>query len=148
MKLILSIDPGVAGGFAWLEDDGTACCCPMPDTDGDVIAQLRAITAIGVRRCYLEKLVGFIPGAGAGSLFKMGCSYGLLTGALMSLGYEVVLVQPKQWQRALSVGAKKDHGKKWKSHLKSIAQQLYPTCDVTLKTADALLILEYAKRLS
>jgi hypothetical protein len=39
-------------------------------------------------------------------------------------------------------GEKKSHGPRWKAHLKGRAQALYPNLSVTLKTADALLILE------
>jgi hypothetical protein len=35
----------------------------------------------------------------------------------------------------------------WKRKLKEEAQRLFPNMDVTLKTADALLILEYAIRM-
>lgn len=80
-------------------------------------------------------------------MFEFGKGFGFILGCLMSLGYVIHLHRPQKWQKALSLGQKKDHGKNWKNHLKNRAQQLFPQCEVTLKTADALLILEYARSL-
>ena len=49
-------------------------------------------------------------------------------------------------QAAHGLGKKKDHGKDWKNHLKAKALELYPNLDVTLVNADALLILDAARR--
>ena len=54
----------------------------------------------------------------------------------------VEYMKPQHWQGALRLGKKADHGSRWKAHLKSRTQALFPKVDVTLKTADALLILE------
>ncbi len=40
------------------------------------------------------------------------------------------------------LGKSADHGDRWKAHLKGRAQALFPRVEVTLKTADALLIPE------
>jgi len=144
MKLI-AIDPGCSGGIASHEDGG-AYCVSMPDTLGDLVDRLRGYSARGVTTCYLEQVVGFIPMAGAGAMFTFGQSFGQIQGVLAALNFKVVEVRPAKWQKALSCGDKKSHGKKWKSHLKGMAQQLFPECDVTLKTADALLILQYAMK--
>ncbi len=142
MKL-LSIDPGASGGIAWT--DGTEThCSPMPTTLGDLVAQLRSLSADGYSRCCLEQVVGFIPGGGAGAMFKFGQSFGQIQGCLQAMSFSVTEVRPMKWQKFLSCGDKKSHGKAWKSHLKGIAQSMFPACDVTLKTADALLILRYA----
>lgn len=99
---------------------------------------------MGYRTAFIEHVVGFIPMAGQGAMFEFGKNYGFLMGCLMALNYRVEIVRPSQWQKALSLGNKKDHGKQWKNHLKATAQRLFPTCEVTLKTADALLIYHYA----
>ena len=77
-------------------------------------------------------------------MFSFGEGFGFLKGCLMSLGFRVVLVRPQRWQKQLSLGSKKEHGKAWKNHLKANAQRLFPNAEITLKTADALLLLEYA----
>lgn len=144
MKLI-SIDPGVAGGIAWTDGVETHCV-GMPETLGDLVNQLRSLSAEGYSRCYLEQVVGFIPGGGAGALFRFGQSFGQIQGVLQCMSFSVTEVRPVKWQKALSCGKKNEHGKGWKNHLKGMAQRLYPNCEVTLKTADALLLLDYATR--
>jgi hypothetical protein len=147
MKKILAIDPGASGGFAWLENDGFVYCRPMPPTDGDILETLRGFRATGISECHIEHVCGFVAAAGAGQMFSFGEGFGFIKGCLMALGYSVHLHRPQKWQKAMSLGSKKDHGKNWKNHLKGRAQQLFPTCDVTLKTADALLIFQYAQSL-
>ena len=51
-------------------------------------------------------------------------------------------LKPDWWQKARRLGNSADHGDRWKAHLKERAQALFPRVEVTLKTADALLILE------
>lgn len=143
---IIAVDPGKSGGFAWF-NDGNAWTRPMPATDGDVLSLLVSLRADGFDTAVVEQVVGFIPSAGAGAMFSFGEGFGFLKGCLMALNYRIELVRPVRWQKALSLGSKKDHGKQWKNHLKSTAQRLFPTTDVTLKTADALLLLEYSRHM-
>jgi crossover junction endodeoxyribonuclease RuvC len=141
MKRIISIDPGKNGGLAYVDQQWIVCTAAMPATDGDILDLLRSLRVTGIECAVVEEVVGFIPMAGAGAMFSFGKGFGFLLGCLMALGYRVELVRPAKWQKALSLGAKKDHGKEWKSHLKGTAQRLFPHLEVTLKTADALLIL-------
>jgi hypothetical protein len=65
----------------------------------------------------------------------------------MALSYRLVFVRPQEWQRELGLGTKKGRtDRDWKNHLKAEAQRLFPTQDVTLRTADALLILDSSTR--
>lgn len=119
----------------------------MPQTEGDVVAFLRSRSCDGCV-VVMEKVGGFIAGnpAPGSTMFNFGMGFGLIKGAAMAFGMELVLVTPQAWQKALSLGNKKDHGKHWKNHLKERAQQLFPQIEnITLKTADALLILRYAE---
>jgi hypothetical protein len=79
-------------------------------------------------------------------MFKFGEGFGFLQGVIMSASTKLVLVRPQEWQKFFSLGtAAACTGKReWKNKLKSEAQRRYPQLDVTLKTADALLILDYA----
>jgi hypothetical protein len=144
MKRILAIDPGKSGGIAWTFDDCVSCCA-MPETDGDILDTLRKLKASGISECHIEHVCGFVGGAGAGQMFSFGEGFGFLKGCLMALGFSIHLHRPQKWQKAMSLGSKKDHGKRWKNHLKERAQQLYPGLDVTLKTSDALLIFAYGQ---
>jgi hypothetical protein len=53
------------------------------------------------------------------------------------------MVRPQKWQGFLGLGKSEGDKTKWKNKLKAKAQNLFPSLDVTLSTADALLLLEY-----
>lgn len=146
----LTIDPGSSGGFAW-QIDGLFDCCPMPETDGDVLNKLRELR-IQIHCAIVEHQIGVVGPkfkVSATSMFTFGDGYGFIRGALMALNYRVELVRPMKWQKSLSLGTKKEAGgtTPWKNKLKNIAQQRFPGANVTLKTADALLLLDYARLL-
>ena len=140
-----AIDPGASGGFAWHDAEG-AKAIAMPKTEGDIRDQILRLAAEGYRTCYIERVGGFIgtPQPG-GAMFKFGRGYGFLLGVMAAYSVRVELVQAHTWQQTMGIGTK---GKlttgQWKNRLKAKAQQLYPGIQVTLATADALLILEYA----
>jgi hypothetical protein len=68
-------------------------------------------------------------------------SFGRIEGVLASLKCRVEYLKPDWWQKALPLGKSADHGERWKAHRKERAQALFLRVKVTLKTADALLIL-------
>ena len=82
-------------------------------------------------------------------MFAFGYSYGLCVMALVACGLEenrtFWRVRPQEWQKAMAVpkGLAYDQRKR---ACKELAQTLFPNAQVTLKTADALLIAEYARR--
>jgi len=138
----LSCDPGASGGFASI--DG---CWKMPDTEGDVVDFLRSKRAEGFDTLVIEDVGGFCGVGQPGSaMFKFGFGAGVIRGAAMAFGYRVELVKPQKWQKFFGLGTARSCGSKseWKRKLKSEAQRRFPTHAVTLKTADALLILEWA----
>lgn len=142
----IAIDPGKSGGIAHCDGIGDIRALPMPGTDGELLDLLRSLRASGIECAVVEEVVGFIPSAGAGAMFTFGKGFGFLLGCLMALNFRIELVRPQKWQSAMSLGKKSEHGKNWKKHLLQKAQQLFPNADVTLKTADALLLLEYQAR--
>ena len=79
-------------------------------------------------------------------MYKFGFQSGVIHGILMSLGIEPKYVPPKTWQKALDLKKGKMSKTPWKNLLKAKAQELFPNQKVTLATADALLILEFARR--
>lgn len=150
MKTIITIDPGAKGGIAVYNPDaaGKIFCDPMPQTEGDVVDFLAGIKA-GGGECiaYMELVSGYAGKGHPGSaMFTFGRGFGFILGCLQALGYRVELVTPQKWQKALGIGTRSGLTKgAWKNKLKQRAQQLYPGIKVTLQTADALLLLEYAK---
>jgi hypothetical protein len=140
-----SIDPGASGGIAYNED-GWVTCDPMPETVVDLADKLRSLQIAGNQVCILEE-IPMHAGPNAAGMIKLGIRYGECRGILATLGIKVITLPPKKWQAALGLGVKASHGARWKAHLKEKSQTLFPHLKVTLKVADALLILEAAKRL-
>ena len=140
--MIIAIDPGKSGGIA--STDGFTVANPMPETEGDCVDTLRSLTAIAHDKiCYIEKVGGYIAGnkCPGSAMFNFGHGRGVLIGAMMAFGWKIIEVPPQRWQKWLGIG--KCGGDKNK--LKAEAQRRFPDIKVTLKTADALLILDYAR---
>ena len=144
MKRILAIDPGLSGGLAYLGASGIILDS-MPGTDQDVCILVMDRLAIS-DVCYIEKVGGYVGGKGApgSSMFQFGRNVGFLHGLIAASRTRVIEVPPQTWQKTIQAGNKATHGTKWKAHLKQIAQQRQPSLGITLKTADAVLILEHA----
>ena len=148
MKSILAIDPGASGGFALASRDITECF-PTPPTTGDICDLVRSLKAEhDLYVCYIEDIPKFtgklIPSSSAAVLFE---NYGFTQGVLMAMGVPTIRVRPQEWQKHFSLGTARACGSTtvWKNKLKAEAQRRFPNCKVTLKTADALLILDYAR---
>ena len=150
MKRIIAIDPGKSGGIIFTQDGLFAIDEPMPETDGDVVEMLDTAIANGCREAWVEQVGGYCGGKGApgSAMFNFGQGYGFILGVLAARFVRVNLVRPQQWQKHFSLGTAKSCASKseWKNKLKQKAQQLFPTHSVTLKTADAFLLYEYAQR--
>ena len=143
----IGIDPGASGGIAWMFKDGTAGCQSMPETEADIVYLLRSIIAQNPDATAVIEEVGGFCGVGqpGSAMFKFGFSAGFLRGVAMSQGYRVHIVRPQKWQKHFSLGTSKEAGGKseWKRKLKAEAQRRYPNLDITLKTADAVLLMDY-----
>jgi hypothetical protein len=153
MTTIIAIDPGKSGGIAVLHQNHVAAY-PMPDTDGDLLELIKGISLEASREsakvvCVLEQVGGFIGKAQPGAaMFRFGESYGFIKGLMMALTIKLELVRPQTWQKSFSLGTASACASKteWKNKLKAEAQRRFPSLGVTLKTADALLILEWYQR--
>ena len=143
-KMIMAIDPGKSGGIATLYN-GEVNAYKMPQTDQDMLDLFANIMSeCNNQITCMTEVVHAFPGQGVTSMFSFGEHYGALKMALLAMNIPFIAVLPVKWMRGLALGTKKDNAN-WKNHLKSKAQQLYPNIKITLNTADALLILEYAR---
>ena len=144
MKRILAIDPGLSGGLAYYGPAGIILDS-MPATDLDVSILIMDRLAIS-DVVYIEKVGGYVGGKGApgSSMFNFGRNVGFLHGLIAASKTRVIEVPPQRWQKTIGAGTKATHGTRWKAHLKGIAQQRQPGILITLKTADAVLLLEHA----
>jgi len=170
-RTIIGADPGASGGIAWANRMGVQVV-PMPDTRRGIIDVIRgilkeeaAVGCDGAPVAYIEKITGFIPDGGASQMFEFGRTVERIGCILETLGIRIVEVTPQLWQKSLGLGTKgllkatkemtadekkgiKAHNgllkRQWKAKLKGEAERRFPSCDVTLKTCDALLILDHA----
>lgn len=109
----------------------------MRDELENLVTHARTIgtTCIAV----LEK-VHAMPGNGGVSMFSFGQNFGFWRGVLQGLRIPFVMVTPQAWQKGLV--PPKVKGPDRKRALKQLAAERYPNLKVTLKTADALLMLK------
>ena len=146
--LIVAVDPGVSGGIATFDGE-TVTCHKMPDTEWGVVQLLVELSnSVKEVRLFLEEPPLFagklIPGSAIG---KLMWNTGVLYGSAIALGWEVHRVRPAVWMKTHPVGTKGEMTTTaWKNKLKGRAAELFPTIDVTLWNADALLILDAARR--
>ena len=142
---IVAVDPGVNGGFAIKTPDGILLF-PMPESLPEA-NQLLTGFKLADSHLWIEKVPKFVskltPAASVATLHE---NYGIIQGLAYAQGYALHRVEPKVWQEPLGLGGRKscDTGPEWKRKLRAKAQELYPHLDVTLRNADALLILHYA----
>lgn len=148
---ILAIDPGASGGYAIVHQSGATEVWPMLDevTLRDEIAgwQHWALKDDVKPVAYLEQVGGFIAGnpAPGSAMFNFGDGYGYIRGLLAALHVETRLVRPQVWQAGIP-GIKGVEKSARKRALKEHAARIFPNLKVTLKTADALCIADYARR--
>lgn len=137
MRTILAIDPGLGGGLAW---DGHAI--KMPATEMDVV---QAIKCVNPDTVFVEKLPFGGMKTNVSAMAKLHGNAGVIRGAVLAMGIRLVEVPPKDWQAHFHLSKGDKTPTQWKNQLKGEAQKRFPNLDVTLATADALLIYEYAR---
>lgn len=142
MDVLAAFDPGKLGGVAWRNESGSIHTSAFPAVPRELSALIRTINPAD---SVIEKVGGFTgeeEKSNGSRMFNFGYAAGGPYWTLLALGLRVRFVSPQKWQKALSLGSRKTYGPKWKNHLKMIASDLNPSITVSLKTADALLMLE------
>ena len=144
-EAVMGIDPGVRGGLAVLADDKkvmSVVAFKPSMTRAELVNHINVACALlRVCRgdyCYLEK-VGYIRGDGGKGSFTFGRIYGMLEGALVANGVEIVDVYPVKWMGAMGCLSGGN-----KNVTKQKALETFPTeRPITHAVADALLIAAY-----
>ena len=149
--MILGIDPGASGGVAYKLPNSTAACFSMPETDGDLAGELSSmLDKLPAAVCYMEDLVKYTGrNMPSSAMAVYARNFGYIEGLLTGLNVKIIRVKPQEWQKGLGLGTSRGGTKtEWKNKLKGEAQRLFPHLrrQITLKTSDALLILEYGMR--
>lgn len=153
----LAVDPGASGAVAFNSRAGGVVAVPFT-TPSDFLNTLRdfvsenADDGVHIRPddiyAVVEKVGGYVGKAQpASSAFKFGENYGFIQGVLRCLMIPYELVAPAKWEKLYPCSASsKDDKAQHKRELRDHAARLYPQLRPTLKTADALLLLDYAKK--
>lgn len=146
--ITVAIDPGASGGFAL--NNACISCFAMPKSRTDIVELFCDLAEEHGRDVLvvMEDPPKFVAGmaTSASAMATLHSNVGYIQGVVDTLGFQLRLVKPQTWQKAIGAGEKKTYGKDWKAHLKDMAFRRFPFLGkaVTLKTADALLILAYA----
>jgi hypothetical protein len=150
---MIAIDPGQSGGIAIQKSTvgvTSVEAYSMPKTEREIYDLIEGAKSADVEGsvAYLEDLVKYTGrNMPSSAMAVYAGNFGFIKGVLTALKWRIVIVPPKEWQRKLSLGKAKGLSKSdWKNKLKQKAEELFPNIKVTLATADALLILESAKR--
>lgn len=153
--IIVAIDPGKSGATAFRNEYGEIYVAPFIGESAFIelmksIASSAAVSNVPVY-VYIEQVGGYVGKAQPGStMFNFGDNNGFLRGACLMAEFSVRLVRPQVWQKGLpqtpKLADKSAAKRKHKNELKERAAALFPQFKVTLKNADALLILDYAMR--
>lgn len=150
-RCYIGIDPGVQGGIAAIMGDLRSVeAQPMPETEQEILDALRHYTARFDCVACIEWIHPAIQGIGKSQMSKLYGNYMSLRMALSALQISYEIIQPKKWQGELGIQARKNNEtrNKWKARLRQKAQQIFPRIEVTLATADALMIAECCRRLN
>ena len=151
------IDPGLGGAIAIIGPDGTwvyrmptRARCRYRGTRvywPEFADLLRGVS--GLPDFAVIEAQHSMPGQGVASTFSFGAAYEGCVAVLDVLLVPYEQVAPRDWQKVFGIHKIKEKPKNTTKHqARAIAQSLFPTLDgITLQTADAVLIAEYARRL-
>jgi hypothetical protein len=147
MKLTIGIDPGKQGGYAIAWDGLANIHLHKLGEDFEFVEHMKELKRhpdVDSIEAVVELVPPFagkmIPSSAS---FKLGFSCGFLHGVLRMAEIPFTLVRPQEWQKGLS-GLSGLTSNKRKKVLMNHAKQFFPTTKgLTLKTADAILILRH-----
>ena len=144
----IGIDVGKSGGVAIIDSIKTenapitAVKCPETVADMSKLITWHKWDCRDLL-CVIEK-VHSMPKQGVKSMFTFGKNFGQWLGILAAFEIPYIEVTPQKWMKYY--GAMPKNKKERKTHLKHLAQSLYPSINVTLYTADAILMAHYCKQ--
>jgi len=148
VSILIGVDPGKTGGVAMLDGyEGVTRVYAMPDSDWETWELFSELARTqGEKRAVLEKVNSFAQGRT--SAFTFGRQFGFVQACLIACRIPFEEVTPQKWQKALGCASTKDltYAQR-KKQLQDMARKLYPHVDVSLSTADALLLAHYLRRL-
>lgn len=141
----IGIDPGKSGGVTMIHGDDTKTYkCPQRTEDMAILFSLLVGDTSSYDVKVLMERVWARPNNAVRSAFAYGVNYGQWLGIIACHEIPLQTCLPNQWisHYGCSKELEYQERKRW---LKEKAKSLYPKLNVTLMTADAILITDYAK---
>ena len=143
--MIVGIDPGKGGGLAYW--DGKTVATRKFTTESDFLSFM-VEEVYATSEVFIEDVPKFVcRKTSVTSAFTLGYNYGFHVGAARALDFSVRLVKPREWQKGLGLKPKIGYAAR-KRYLKDVAKRLFPKVTVINAVADALLIMDYGRRMS
>tara|TARA_R100000808_G_C2134143_1_gene142736 strand:+ start:1126 stop:1581 length:456 start_codon:yes stop_codon:yes gene_type:complete len=143
-RIYIGIDPGKNGGVGIIYNDIQYCRkCPATITDMAEEIKVCLELAPDIQKFAVIELVHSMPKQGVRSVFTFGQGYGQWLGILTALEVPYIQVSPQKWMK--HYGTLNRDKKERKNQLKHMAQQRFPNLNITLATADAMLLANYLK---
>ena len=145
----IGIDPGKSGGIAVLSDERIEVKkCPETVQDMAFLFALILHETPPSHVLVMIERVWARPHDGRSSVFTFAQNYGRWEGIIASHEITPHYVTPQVWMKALGCPSKLKKQVR-KNYLKELSKKKYPDIarKLTLKTADAMLIADYAKNI-
>lgn len=149
---IIGIDPGASGGVAYTLN-GKTTAIKMAKDLSNLVALVQHLKSVSTPIAFIERLSirpddVFVSGGNAnmGKLFriqKMMQNFEQLKAVFDVCGVPYCLVSPMKWQQGWR--KKGEEKAERKRRFKIIASELFPTNNITLWNADALLIMRFGE---
>lgn len=149
-KTIIAIDPGAGGGIAYF-NKGRTTAGEMPGNLIDLYSHLQRIQKEN-ENCivFIEKVQAFKSDNDEGGknfgINKMLYNFAQIMALIEILRLDYIHIYPISWQSGLGLKVKNDQRTKTerKNSYKQYAANCFPEAKVTLSTADALCLLQFA----
>ena len=145
----IGIDPGKGGGIAVIAKDGIEVKkCPESIHDMSLMFALMVGSTPPDQVLVMIEKDWARPHDGRSSVFTFAQNYGRWEGIIASCEITPHYVTPQVWMKAMGCPARLKKQVR-KNYLKELSKKKYPDIarKLTLKTADAMLIADYAKNI-
>ena len=140
----IGIDPGKSGGITMIyKKDVKTYKCPQRTEDMSMLFSLLVGDTSSYNIKLLMERVWARPNNAVRSAFAYGVNYGQWMGIVACHEVPLQTCLPTDWIRYYECSKELEYQER-KRWLKEKAQSLYPNLNVTLMTADSILIADYA----
>ena len=142
----IGIDPGKSGGITMIYNkDVKTYKCPQRTEDMSMLFSLLVGDTSSYNIKLLMERVWARPNNAVRSAFAYGVNYGQWMGIVACHEVPLQTCLPTDWIRYYECSKELEYQER-KRWLKEKAQSLYPNLNVTLMTADSILIADYASK--